>query len=330
MREERHDACPEGRATLYSETVVVARPAFVFAVLAFLVAQRDIAAQDCVGCVDYAVSVSVIGSDQLGVPRSTSGLTAVFKVENTGNLGDDYAFTCTSTGGVTCGVVSPTIATLQSGDTIHVQVTFSTGTALGTLKLRATGQEGLATAQTWYNISYPPVITLVVPAASAGRAVVRNRQPVVRATYLIDGSPIDTTQTALRWRGETVTTLARANRRLIEWDVDSLRWLAVGDSAKAVVKVCSQAGACDSSSTWIVLPNDNKPVIGFSGMPFEALGRQFSGPFGPGLAVTGGEVETGLGTPAYVSMGAPRSAGLVYSTRQSYPRALVPIDVELT
>src|SRR5439155_1516448 len=64
--------------------------------------------------------------------------------------------------------------------------------------------------------------------------------------------------------------------------------------------------------------------------PLEALGRQFGAPFGPGLAVSGGEVETGIGIPAYVSMGAGHSAGLVYSTRQSYPRALVPIDLELT
>lgn len=301
--------------------------AFILATLKASVAQ----AQDpplCPSCVDFAVAVQVIGSDQLGAPRNGSGLTVEFRVENTGLQGDTYAFTCTTTGGVTCGVVSPTSAEMASGDTLHVQVTFSTGTTLGTLRLRGTGLEGGATSQSWYNVSYAPVITLVVPAASGGRAVVRNRQPVVRATYLPDGSPVDTTKTALRWRTETVTTLARANRRLLEWDVDSLRWIGVGDSAKALVKACSQAGACDSLTTWVVLPNDNKPVIGFSGMPFEALGRQFSAPFGPGLSVSGAEVETGLGTPAYISMGVARSAGLVYSTRQSYPRALVPIDVE--
>lgn len=284
------------------------------------------AAQDCPTCVNYSVSVFVVGSPVLGVPRNASGLTATFSVLNTGNLTDIYDFSCTATGGVTCGPISPASVTLATQQSTQVQVTFSTGTATGTLTLRATGQENGATNTDVYTITLPPVISLVVPTASGGRAVVRNRQPVVRATYVPAGSPMDTTQTALRWRGETVTTLARANRGLIEWDVDSLRWLGIGDSAKAIVKVCSQAGVCDSVQAWVVLPNDNKPVIGFTGVPLEALGRQFSAPFGPGLAVSGAEVETGLGTPAYTSMGVARSAGLVYSTRQSYPRALVPVD----
>jgi len=294
----------------------------------FLLAFRSTAAQDCPSCTQFAVSVSVVGDDQLGVPRNASGLSALFRVQNTGTFPDDYDFGCTTTGGVTCGVVSPTTAPLDPDGSVVVEVTFSTGSTVGILRLNATGREGNASATTWYFVSYAPALTLVVPTATGGRAIVRNRQPVVRATYLPDGSPVDTTQTALRWRGETVTSLARANRGLMEWDVDSLRWLGIGDSAKAVVKVCSIAGACDSLATWVVLPNDNKPVVGFSGMPFEALGRQFSAPFGPGLSVSGAEVETGLGTPAYISMGAARSAGLVYSTRQSYPRALVPVDVE--
>ena len=65
-------------------------------------------------------------------------------------------------------------------------------------------------------------------------------------------------------------------------------------------------------------------------MPSEALGRAFSSPFGPGLAVTAGEIEAGVSTVPYVSRGVPRSTGLVYSTRQSYPRVLVPVDLELT
>jgi hypothetical protein len=74
---------------------------------------------------------------------------------------------------------------------------------------------------------------------------------------------------------------------------------------------------------------DQKPVLGFTGMPLEALGSVFSAPFGPGLGLSGAEVETGFSIPSYVSMGSPRSAGLVYSNRQAYPRALVPVDLEL-
>ncbi|MBK9065282.1 MAG: hypothetical protein IPL76_00105 [Gemmatimonadetes bacterium] len=59
-----------------------------------------------------------------------------------------------------------------------------------------------------------------------------------------------------------------------------------------------------------------------------ALGSAFTAPFGPGLSVAGAEVETGVATVPYFSMNAPRSLGLVYSTRQSAPRVLVPVDVE--
>ena len=40
-------------------------------------------------------------------------------------------------------------------------------------------------------------------------------------------------------------------------------------------------------------------------------------------------METGFGTIPYFSYGKARSASLVYSTRQSYPRALIPVDLEL-
>ena len=73
---------------------------------------RDAAAQDCPSCVDWGVTVYTYGTGVLGVPRNGTGLTALFRVEAWGNFGDDYNFTCTSTGGVTCGVVSPTIASL--------------------------------------------------------------------------------------------------------------------------------------------------------------------------------------------------------------------------
>jgi RHS repeat-associated protein len=97
----------------------------------------------------------------------------------------------------------------------------------------------------------------------------------------------------------------------------------------AKITACALNGLCTSDSAWAVLPNDSTPILGFTGRPLEALGRQFGAPFGPGLSVSGAEVETGFGIPAYISRGAARGAGLVYSTRTSYPRALVPVDLEL-
>jgi len=170
--------------------------------------------------------------------------------------------------------------------------------------------------------------------------VVHTRQPIIRATFTggaTSPSSLDTTQTTLTWRGETVTSLARQNRGLIEWDVDSTRWLNVGDSAQVGITVCNRIyeggspsfNACTTATLWAVLPNDQKPVIGFTGVPLEAIARQFSAPLGPNLTVRGADIETAIAAPSYGSMDAARSAGLVYSTRQSYPRALVPVDLEL-
>ncbi len=294
---------------------------------------RAAAAQDCPSCQQFAVYVAPApGSD--AHPLSSGPWTVQFMLTNTGNLDDNYSFTCSSTGGISCGTVTPTNAWLASGDSIQVSVTYSVGTSVGEVRLTATGE---ASATGWYVVSANPTITIVAPVLTSGsRAVVRGRQPVVRALFTANGSSLDTTKTILKWRTDTVTTLARANRGLIEWEPDSARWLGghgstlTTDSALITVTACGQNSLCTTVTRWAVLLNDNKPVLGFTGMPLEALGRQFAAPFGPGLSVSGAEVQTGFGTPSFVSLGIERGAGLVYSTRQSYPRALVHVDLELT
>lgn len=163
--------------------VIVALRAGVLSFVLLLGVVVRVGAQNpplCPSCIPYAVSVSVIGDDQLGAPRNGSGLTALYRVQNIGTVVDDYDLTCTATGGVTCGPVEPTTSSLDPGELITVAVTFSTGTTLGTLRLTATGQEGHATNVAVYNVSYAPVITFVVPAASGGRAVVRLRLGIFR------------------------------------------------------------------------------------------------------------------------------------------------------
>ncbi|PYO69994.1 MAG: hypothetical protein DMD71_03300 [Gemmatimonadetes bacterium] len=254
-----------------------------------------------------------------------------FVVTNSGTAADFYTFSCSVTGSLTCVSVSPGSATLAAEQMKKVAVTYSVS-GPGTLQLTATGH---ASDPGTIVISTEPTIAIVTPVLTSGsRAVVHNRQPLLRATYLPHGAGIDTTAVVLSWKRasttDTVTTLARINRGLLEWEVDSTHWLGLADSGLMTVKICSLDSVCATATRWAVLPNDSAAVIGFTGAPLEALGRQFGAPFGPGLAVSGGEVETGIGIPAYVSMGAGHSAGLVYSTRQSYPRALVPIDLELT
>jgi RHS repeat-associated protein len=290
-------------------------------------AQHGGVGPDCLGGCggSYSVSVDFAESNPLGRVIGTSP-TDSFLVDNTGNT-DTYLFHCSTTGGLGCISVNPSSATITGHTAIYVKVTYSVAVPSGTLKLVASGE---AVDSAKYTVTENPTITLVAPVLTSGsRAVVHNRQPRIEATFVPNGSPVNTAATVLVWGSDTVTALSRANTGVLEWEVDSTHWLGVGDSALVTVRACSQDGACGTVTRWAVLLNDHKPVVGFSGMPLEALGRQFTAPFGPGLSLSGADVETGFALPGHITMGTPRSVSLVYSTRQSYPRVLVPVDVEL-
>jgi RHS repeat-associated protein len=272
------------------------------------------------------------GTAPLRAPN-TGPYVASFTLENTGGLDDTFALSCAATGTVSCVSVNLGNQFLAGGQQIAVNVSYTVGaTGTGTVTLWA---EGHSVDDGKYNVTAgtAPIVALVAPVLTSGsRAVVRTRQPLIRAlfTRAAGGSPIDTALTTLTWAGQSVTALARANRGVVEWEVDSTRWLAVGDSAAVSVKACALPTLCTTVTRWIVLPNDQAPVLGFTGAPLAALGAQFSAPFGPGLSVSGAEVETGFSTVPFFSFGGrARSLGLSYSTRQSYPRALVPVDLEL-
>jgi RHS repeat-associated protein len=280
--------------------------------------------------VPYAVEVTPDGGT-VTKPTSTAVNSVSFTVRNAGDNPDTYGFSCFATGPLTCtGTPSP--VTLQPFTQTNVTVQFSTSGTIGsgTLQLEASGGT-VANDVGSYTVTTAaaPTVTFVVPTLTSGsRAVVRTRQPIIRALFASGGSGVDSMPT-MTWRGQSVTALVRRSRGLIEWEVDSTRWLGIGDSAQVAVTACAQVSACTTVSRWVVLENDQKPVLGFSGIPLEALGSQFTAPFGPGISVSGAEVESGFSTTPYYSMGVPRSVGLSYSTRQSYPRALVPVDLEL-
>ncbi len=283
----------------------------------------------CINCQPWAVAVTPDGG-AAAAPLNSSSNSVIVVVENIGTMaeGDDYTLTCSKTGGITCGTVTPSSVHLGPTEHANITVNYSVGSTSGEVRLKAAG---VATDSGSFVVTNNPTITIITPVLTSGnRAVVRNRQPIIRALFTTNGSPVDTTKTVLLFRVDTVTTLARANRGLIEWDVDSSRWIAPGDSALISVTACAQNTICSTVTRWAVLPNDNSPVIGFSGIPLETLGRQFGAPLGPGFATNGADIETSITTPAYTSMGTAKSSGLVYSTRQSYPRALLPVDLELT
>ena len=290
----------------------------------------------CGGGTTDSVLVTPDGTATPSRPTNGTGYSVKFAVTNIGHTTPAVTLACVSTGGVVCGTVSPSsLPAMDHGEVDSVTINYSTNNTAGSSALILWGYPPTGGDSGSYSISVvpqPPTISLVVPTGTT-RAVVHNRQPILRATFLpASGGTVDTTATVVTWGGDTVTALGRHSRGLFEWEVDSTRWLTSGgarDSAQFTVRACDTDGGCTSASRWVVLPADSTPVLGFTGMPLENLGGGFASSFGPGFSVSGAEVETGFSVPGYVSMGVTRSAGLVYSTRQSYPRAIVNVDLDL-
>ncbi len=287
----------------------------------------------------------------LDITTTPAGVT---KVQNSGPYNQSFTVTnCGSTtitgitlacdylAPVSCGSASPSSrASLAPNASFSVTLSYYVSQpGIGQAYLRATwGDLGSATGTLGVTVYGPPSITLTPNSTGpSSRAVVHNRMPILRALITPQNSAIDSTKTVLTWGNDTVTrwrsdslTVARWNRGVVEWAVDSVRGLntTAGDSALITVTACSVASLCTTVTRWAVLPNDSFPVLGLTGTPVGTLGSGFAAPFGPGLAVSGAELESGVSTVPYISMNAARSLSLVYSTRQSYPRAIVPVDLE--
>lgn len=276
--------------------------------------------------------------------RSAGAFTAEgYSVTNTSDFMVNMSLSCSASGGLVCDSIAGDLSAWWGNETRGVTVYYHVGFTGGTLSLIAEPDDGSGGGEGWYNITasaHGPWVTLSAPVVTSGsRAEVRSRTPRILATFRPGSAAVDTTQTIVIWKGDTVTkwladslTVPRHNRGVLEWEPDSTRGLnaaTAADSSLLTVKVCGTDSQCTTTTRWIVLPGDSAPVLGFSALAPNSWGGGFSSPFGPGISVSGAEVETGFGTVPYFAMGAGRSTGLVYSTRQSYPRVLVPIDVEL-
>jgi RHS repeat-associated protein len=291
-----------------------------------------VAQRDCVTGCGGTYAFAITPDSNIGKTAHVMNRTAIdtFTITNTGTATDSYTLSCSATGTLSCVSINPSHPTVTGNCNclVNVAVSYTVGAQGGRLYFTATSDS----ADVLHHGSTYDVLAVGFVAPDTGaRAVVHNRQPIVRAVVVPNNANMDTTKTSLSWRGQSVTTLARQSRGLVEWEVDSTHWLGIGDSAQVAVTACVVfMNHCATATQWVVLLNDHKPVLGFTGAPLEGSGRQFAAPFGPGLGISGGEVETGIATPPYFSSGIARSAALVYSTRQSYPRALIPVDVELT
>ena len=263
------------------------------------------------------------------VPAHSGVWDAVFYVKNTTTSSKTYNLSCS---GVASCAMSPTSVTLAAGAQIDVDALYTTGdlNPTGSLVVSASGG-GIGSGSMALNIG-PSMVLMTGPGpdANATQTVHRSR-PVLRADFVLpSGEATDTNSIKIWWKGVLATSgTLRRNAAMLEWEVPSDQTLAPGDTGTFKVQHCLVSTVCTTESRIIQLPADQKPVVDFVGMPFEATGGGFSAGFGPGLAVSGVDVTTGFATPAYVSMGSARSAALVYSTRTSYPRALVAVDLNL-
>jgi RHS repeat-associated protein len=286
------------------------------------------------GCITYNVNVPNI-APRTWAPN-TSGHTATFQVQNTGENPDEYELICSYTGPVTSCSTSLYDIVLDPGEKRSVTVTYSVGSpGSGSIILTANGVGDSDPGSGVVNVAGPPTIALASPG-SGSSVTIHNRQPIIRAYFTPGiGDYVDTTKTVLTWGEDTVTALARHNRGLLEWEVDSAHWLTAGlaghahaDTAALVLKICGNVGGCVSASRSVIL-SDATPILGFSGMPLGYANGGYGAPFGPGLSVQGADVSTGFSTRSRTTLGMARNVGLVYSTRTSYPRVLVPVDLDI-
>ncbi len=174
--------------------------------------------------------------------------------------------------------------------------------------------------------SVPPSVLITGPAVT-----VNTRTPIIRVQYTPSGpGPLDRVGTVTAtWGGTSITSLGRHNDRIFEWEVNEALRLSPGVGKTFSITVCNKdtPAKCTTRSRTTTLQAGNHSVLSVTVNPFESLGRLSGASLGP-FGIQGTEVITASSTPAYVSMNSPRTAGLTYSSRQSYPRAVVNATIE--
>ena len=114
---------------------------------------------ECVSCVGTDVTPD---GGNVTVSANSTGNSVPFTVTNTGTLSGTFTFTCSATGNVTCGTVTPASKVIGAGMEAFVNVSYSAGAAgTGVITLTASGG---TTDTGFYNITVlatgPPVVVL--------------------------------------------------------------------------------------------------------------------------------------------------------------------------
>ena len=296
-----------------------ASPVVYWTVLFFLLWPPSLTASSSnqFGPLGPSVHISPDGTYEPDRPKNSTGHTAVFVAQNTTNLTQDVSLSCWGTGGVTCTNINPPAWEIPAFSNKNVVVTYSVAGSGGGIYVDIEAGSFYDTGDKV--VTTPPSVGIVTPVVTntPDTAIVRSRTPLLIATYSTADAAIDSSTLVVRFGSDTITPLARYNARLVEWEVEPAQQLSPGTTKELYVRICHVNNGCSSASRYIKLDNSGAPIVSFTGMPLEVHGN-------------GPQVEAAFATPAYYSRGAPRSASLVYSTRQSYPRALVNVDLELT
>lgn len=303
--------------------------ALLGAVLITLGAARPAPRIDDHGTSTFAITWAT-GDSTPRVIAGSVGNVSNFFIENLTGSTQTATLSCSGSGVTSCIVDGPTY-NLAPWEKLDLVATYTAGTSglHKTLTITATGGAGGSGSISLQLLTSR--VNLVAPWPSSALTTHRSR-PVVRGNFsLVAGEETDTGSIRLWWRGVERTTQVRKNGAFVEWEVGAADSLVPGDSAQLKIRHCLTAGpvSCGDAIAYVKMPNDSTPVLDFTGMPYEVTASGATAPLGTGVAAHGAEVETGFATPAYVTMNTPRSASLVYSTRTSYPRALVAANIKL-
>lgn len=278
------------------------------------------------------VQVTASPASYTNVPSHTTYQAATFTVKNLDDATWIY-LSCSVVGYLTCESISADSVYLVLNQTTTVTVRYTSGATgiTDTLKLTGTSSTGAATGRAAVTMGASR-ITFRAPSVAAGGTIdVHTRRPILLAEYN-PPSTVDTLATVVSWRGSSILTKAQRSDRMVEWEVDSASQLNTADSVAFQATFCTLAvpvAQCSTEKIMVRLPNDQKPMLDFTGIPRGSWGGGFSTGFGPGVGLGGAEIVTGFSTVPYVLRGGARSTSMVYSTRTSYPRVLIPVNLEL-
>ena len=114
----------------------------------------------------FSVAVTPDGTAATVRPANTSGYSETFTITNNG-AANSYSFTCSGTGGVTCGTVPVPVGPLAAGGgQTTVSMPYSVGAVgTGTLTLTANGTTGAATDNGSYSVPIQVFSVAVTPDA---------------------------------------------------------------------------------------------------------------------------------------------------------------------